>query len=50
MLSDWKVIQEKAENKLKYRNFNIGIQQLWNMKCLRRPVDNGVTGNIIDGF
>jgi hypothetical protein len=36
--SDRNVIQKNAENKLKYKNISINIQQMWNMKCFVIPV------------
>jgi hypothetical protein len=39
------VIQKEAERKLKYKkNLSIGIQGMWNTKCLVIPVITVVTG------
>jgi hypothetical protein len=41
--SDRNVIQKESENKLKYKNFSIEIQLMWNMKCFVIPVIIGAT-------
>jgi hypothetical protein len=41
---DMNIIQKEAEQKLKYKNLSIEIQQMWNMKCFVIPVIIGATG------
>jgi hypothetical protein len=48
--SDRNVIQEEAENKLKYNNLPIEIQSMWNRKCFVIPRITGVTGVLTKGL
>jgi hypothetical protein len=41
MPSDWNVIEEAAERKLKYKNLSTEIQRMWNMECFVIPVITG---------
>jgi hypothetical protein len=47
--SDRNVIQE-SENKLKYKNLSIEIQQIWNMKCFVTSIIIGATGIVTRGL
>jgi hypothetical protein len=48
--SDRNVIQKESEKKLKYKNLNIEIQQMWNIKCFVIPVIIGATGIVTRGL
>jgi hypothetical protein len=47
--SDRNIIQE-SEKKLKYKNLNIEIQRMWNMKCCVTLVIIGATGIVTKGL
>jgi hypothetical protein len=44
------IIQKESEKKLKYKNLNIEIQRMWNMKCFVMPVIIGATGIVTKGL
>jgi hypothetical protein len=48
--SDRTVIQKEVEKKLKYKNLNIEIQLMWNMKRFVIPVTTGATGIVSKGL
>jgi hypothetical protein len=48
--SDRNVIQKESGKKLKYKNFSIEIQRMWNMKCFVIPVITGATGIVTRGL
>jgi hypothetical protein len=50
MPSDTNVVQKEAVKKLKYKNLNIEIQRLWNMKCFVIPAIIGATGIVSKNF
>jgi hypothetical protein len=41
ILSNTNIIQNEAENELKYNSLSIEIQRMWNMKCFAIPVITG---------
>jgi hypothetical protein len=50
ILSDRSVIQKDVQKKLKFKNRNIEIQLMWNMKCFFIPVMIGATGVVTKGL
>jgi hypothetical protein len=44
MPSDWNVIEEAAERKLKYKNLSTEILRMWNKECFVIPVIIGARG------
>jgi hypothetical protein len=47
---DKNVMKKEAENILKYKDFTIEIQRIWNVKTKVIPVIIGATGTIIKSF
>jgi hypothetical protein len=50
ILGDGNVIQKEDENILKYKDFTIEIQCMWNVKTRVIPVIIGATGSISKSF
>jgi hypothetical protein len=46
---DRNIIKKESENKLKYKNLNVEIQKVWNMKCFVILVIIGATGIVTKG-
>jgi len=44
------VVKKEAENILKYEDFTIEIQRMWNVKTKMIPVITGATGTISKSF
>jgi hypothetical protein len=47
---DRNVVKKEAEKMLKYKNFTIEIQRMWNLKTKTIPVVIGATGTISKSF
>jgi len=47
---DRNVIKKEAEKTLKYRDFTLEIQRMWNVKTKVIPVIKGATGTISKSF
>jgi hypothetical protein len=50
VLLDRNVVQEEAENNLKYKNVSTEIQRMCNMKCFVIPVITGATVILTKGL